>query len=162
MNTRESIRDDTIRYALIQNGSVIERTGLATTSPAGRYALESDFAELFVPGLSAEALEARIAAWQRTHLNAGALARIAIVRRGAAAGGDHQLVTFPNGEKRRMSAGPSSDLFRAVIEVFAPTFLAKSGVFTLSESGNKVVAGDDELARAIGLTRPSGVCQTLF
>lgn len=37
VNTRESIRDDTIRYALIQNGAVVERQGLATTSPAGRY-----------------------------------------------------------------------------------------------------------------------------
>lgn len=155
VNTRESIRDDTIRYALIQNGAVIERPGLATTSPAGRYALQNDFAELFVPGLSAEALEARILAWQNKHLNAGALARIAIVRRGAAAGGDHQLVTFPNGETRRMSAGPSSDISKAVVEVFAPTFLAKPGVITLSESGNKVVARDDELAKAIGLTIPA-------
>ena len=103
----------------------------------------------------AEALEARISAWQKKHLNAGALARIAIVRRGAAAGGDHQLVTFPNGETRRMSAGPSSDISKAVIEVFAPTFLVKPGVITLSESGNKVVARDDELARAIGLTIPA-------
>ncbi|MDP4540838.1 BsuBI/PstI family type II restriction endonuclease [Qipengyuania sp. DY56-A-20] len=155
VNTRESIRDDTIRYALIQNGAVIERPGLATTSPAGRYALQNDFAELLVPGLSAEALEARISAWQKKHLNAGALARIAIVRRGAAAGGDHQLVTFPNGETRRMTAGPSSDISKAVIEVFAPTFLVKPGVITLSESGNKVVARDDELARAIGLTIPA-------
>ena len=42
VNTRESIRDDTIRYALIQNGAVVERPGLSTTSPAGRYALREE------------------------------------------------------------------------------------------------------------------------
>lgn len=152
VNTRESIRDDTIRYALIENGAVLDKPGVAVTSPAGRYALQSDFADLLDPALSEAVLKAKIDAWQKKHLNAGALARIAIVRRGAAAGGDHQLVTFPNGETRRMSTGPSSDVSKAVIEVFAPTFLDKPGVITLSESGNKVVARDDELAKAIGLT----------
>ena len=154
-NTRESIRDDTIRYALIENGAVVEREGLATTSPAPRYALQADFADLFAPAQTEAALQTKVTAWHKKHLNAGALARIAIVRRGAAGGGDHQLVTFPNGETRRMSTGPSSDISKAVIEVFAPTFLEKPGVITLSESGNKVVARDDELAKAIGLTIPA-------
>jgi len=154
-NTRESIRDDTIRYALIENGAVVEREGLATTSPAPRYALQADFADLFAPAQTEAALLTKVAAWHKKHLNAGALARIAIVRRGAAGGGDHQLVTFPNGETRRMSTGPSSDISKAVIEVFAPTFLDNPGVITLSESGNKVVARDDDLAKAIGLTIPA-------
>ena len=154
-NTRESIRDDTIRYALIENGAVVEREGLATTSPAPRYALQVDFADLFAPVQTEAVLQTKVEAWHKKHLNAGALARIAIVRRGAAGGGDHQLVTFPNGETRRMSTGPSSDISKAVIEVFAPTFLDKPGVITLSESGNKVVARDDELAKAIGLTIPA-------
>lgn len=155
VNTRESIRDDTIRYALIQNGAVIERQGLATTSPAGRYALQADFADLLVPSLTQANLQAKVETWQKKHLNPGALARIAIVRRGVAGGGDHQMVTFPSGETRRMSSGPSSDISKAVIEVFAPTFLTNPGVITLSESGNKVVARDDELAKAIGLTIPA-------
>ena len=155
VNTRESIRDDTIRYALIQNGAVVERQGLATTSPAGRYALQSDFADLLAPSLKEATLLAQIDAWQAKYLNPGALARIAIVRRGATGGGDHLMVTFPNGETRRMLSGPSSDISKAVIEVFAPTFLANPGVITLSESGNKVVARDDELAKAIGLTIPA-------
>ena len=155
VNTRESIRDDTIRYALIENGAVLDKPRVAVTSPAGRYALQSEFADLLDPALSEAVLKAKIDAWQKRYLNAGALARIAIVRRGAAAGGDHQLVTFPNGETRRMSTGPSSDISKAVIEVFAPTFLDKPGVITLSESGNKVVARDDELAKAIGLTIPA-------
>jgi len=155
VNTRESIRDDTIRYALIQNGAVIERPGLSTTSPAGRYALQAEFAELLAPDLDEATFIAKAAAWRAKHLNAGALARIAIVRKGAAGGGEYELVTFPNGETRRMTTGPSADISKAVIEVFAPKFLQKPGVIALSESGNKVVARDDELAKAIGLTIPA-------
>lgn len=155
VNTRESIRDDTIRYALIQNGAVIERPGLSTTSPAGRYALQSDFATLLTPDLDEATFIAKAAAWRAKHLNAGALARIAIVRKGATGGGEYELVTFPNGETRRMTTGPSADISKAVIEVFAPKFLRKPGVIALSESGNKVVARDDELAKAIGLTIPA-------
>ncbi|SNB79816.1 BsuBI/PstI restriction endonuclease C-terminus [Arboricoccus pini] len=155
VNTRESIRDDTIRYALIQNGAVIERPGLSTTSPAGRYALQADFAALLAPDLDEATFIAKAAAWREKYLNAGALARIAIVRKGAAGGGEYELVTFPNGETRRMTTGASADISKAVIEVFAPKFLQKPGVIALSESGNKVVARDDELAKAIGLTIPA-------
>jgi len=154
VNTRESIRDDTIRYALLQNGAVIDRP-VATTSSAGRYALQAEFAELLSPDLDDATFRAKAAAWREKHLNAGALARIAIVRKGAAAGGTYELVTFPNGETRRMATGPSADISKAVIEVFATRFLQKPGVITLSESGNKVVARDDELAKAISLTIPA-------
>ena len=98
---------------------------------------------------------ARAAAWREKHLSAGALARIAIVRKGAASGGVFELVTFPNGETRRMTPGVSTDISKAVIEVFAKKFLEKPGVISLSESGNKVVARDDALAKAIGLTIPA-------
>jgi len=154
VNTRESIRDDTIRYALLQNGAVIDRP-VATTSSAGRYVLQAEFAELLSPDLDDATFRAKAAAWREKHLNAGALARIAIVRKGAAAGGTYELVTFPNGETRRMATGPSADISKAVIEVFATRFLQKPGVITLSESGNKVVARDDELAKAISLTIPA-------
>src|SRR5690606_20094975 len=70
VNTRESIRDDTIRYALIQNGAVIDRPGLSTTSPAGRYALQTDFADLLAPGLDEATFIAKAAAWRDKHLNA--------------------------------------------------------------------------------------------
>jgi hypothetical protein len=38
-----------------------------------------------------------------------------------------------------------------VIEVFAPSFLRQPAVVFVSESGNRVVSRDDELAKAIGL-----------
>lgn len=150
-NTREPIRDETLREGLVAIGAVTERTDLATTSSKPRYALKAGFAALFDPDLAGEVLQARIAAWQAEALNKGALARLAIVRRGAGVSADQVLVTFPNGETRRMKPGPSSEITKAVVEVFAPTFLADPAVLFLSESGNKVVARDDELARSIGL-----------
>lgn len=150
-NTREPIRDETLREGLVAIGAVIERTDLATTSSKPRYALKASFAALFDPALTGEALQARITAWQAEALNKGALARLAIVRRGAGVSADQVLVTFPNGETRRMKPGPSSEITKAVVEVFAPAFLTDPAVVFLSESGNKVVARDDELARSIGL-----------
>ena len=152
-NTREGIRDDTLREGLVAIGAVIERVGVPTTSSKPRYALTVDFADLFDPALEGAALADAIVSWQAKALNPGALARLAIVRRGAGrAGADQVLVTFPNGETRRMKPGPSSEITKAVVEVFAPTFLAEPAVVFLSESGNKVVERDDELARSIGLT----------
>jgi hypothetical protein len=150
-NTREPIRDETLREGLVAIGAVIERTDLPTTSSKPRYALKASFAALFDPALTGEALQARIAAWQAEALNKGALARLAIVRRGAGVSADQVLVTFPNGETRRMKPGPSSEITKAVVEVFAPAFLTAPAVVFLSESGNKVVARDDALARSIGL-----------
>ncbi len=150
-NTREPIRDETLREGLVAIGAVTERTDLATTSSKPRYALKANFASLFDPALTGEALQVGVAAWQAEALNKGALARLAIVRRGAGVSADQVLVTFPNGETRRMKPGPSSEITKAVVEVFAPAFLTDPAVVFLSESGNKVVARDDELARSIGL-----------
>ena len=151
VNTRESIRDDTIRAGFIANGAVIEREGLATTSPAPRYALTSSFAALFSHDLTEKNLQEAIEDWQQEHLTAGALARITMVREGAVASGRHVLVKFPSGETRQMAPGPSSDISKFVIEVFAPRFLEIPGVVLLSESRNKIVSRDDELATSIGL-----------
>ena len=149
-NTRESIRDDTLRMGLIANGAIIERQGLATTSPAPRYALQGGFAALFTPTLQDGALGTAIEAWQTTHLNSAALARITLLRRGAA-GGEPVLVRFPNDETRRLAPGPSSILSKAVIEEFAPRFLKQPALLWLSESATKVVERDDTLAKSIGL-----------
>ena len=150
-NTREPIRDETLREGLVAMGAVIERTDLPTTSSKPRYALRQDFADLFDPGLEGEALAAAIAAWSRAHLNPGALARIAIVRGGASQAQDQVLVHLPNGESHRMKPGPSSVITKAVIEAFAPRFLGNPTVLFVSESGAKVVARYDDMARKIGL-----------
>lgn len=151
-NTREPIRDETLREGLVRVGAVTEREGLPTTSPQPRYALSEEFARLFDPGVTGQALQARVEGWQAANLSMGALARVAIMRRGAVAREGRVLVTFPNGETRHMEPGPSSVISRAVVEEFAPRFLEQPGVIWLSESRNQVVARDDRLAQDIGLT----------
>ena len=151
-NTREPIRDETLREGLVRMGAVMEREGLPTTSPLPRYALSESFAKLFDPALIGGALPEAIEDWRKTHLSGGALARVAIMRQGAVAREGRVLVTFPSGETRHMEPGPSSVLSKAVVEEFAPRFLERPGVIWLSESRNKVVARDDRLAREIGLT----------
>lgn len=150
-NTREPIRDETLREGLVAVGAVFARTDLPTTSGKPRYALRPEFAALFDPSLDGGALETAIGAFQETRLSRSALARISILRAGAAAGASGVLVTFPNRETRQLAPGPSSIITQAVIEVFAKNFLDDPAVLWLSESGNKVVARDDELAAAIGL-----------
>lgn len=150
-NTREPIRDETLREGLIPTGAVKEREGLPTTSAKPRYAVTPVFGRLFDPDLSGDALDAAIQTWQEAHLSAGALARIALMRGQAVASDAGVLISFPSGETRRMVAGPSSDISKAVIEEFAPRFLEVPGVVFLSESANKIVTRDDQLARRIGL-----------
>ena len=150
-NSREPLRDETIRQGFINNNAVAERPGLPTTSGLPRYALKAGFVALFDPALRDNKLVEAIAAWQEANLSAAALARVALLRRGAVTTGEGVLVTFPNGETRRMAAGPSSTISKAVIEEFAKRFLRRPAVLWLSESGAKIVARDDELAASLKL-----------
>ena len=155
-NTREPIRDETLRGGLVRVGAVKEREGLPTTSPLPRYALLSDFAALFDPSLTGEDLKNSIGKWQEANLSKGALARVAILRRGEVSRKGRTLVAFPNGETRHMDPGPSSVISKAVVEEFAPRFMEKPAVIWLSESRSRVVARDDQLAQDIGLSIDPG------
>lgn len=150
-NSREPIRDETLRDGLVAIGAASRREDLPTTSGAPRYALILDFAALFAPELAGEALAQAIAAYQAKHLSKSALARISIMRSGAAGAATGVLVTFPNGETRKLAPGPSSSIAQAVIEQFAKRHLEQPAVLWLSESGNKIVLRDDRIAQAIGL-----------
>lgn len=150
-NSREPIRDETLRNGFISCRAVVEREGVPTTSSKPKYALDKDFAELFDDELTGEALSAAIAEWREAHLSKAALTRQRLVKQGAAMASDAISVTFPNGEVRSLAPGPSSVIAKAVIEIFAPRFLKKPAVLWLSESGNKVVARDESLANALGL-----------
>jgi hypothetical protein len=150
-NTREPIRDETLRDGLVAVGAVVRRSDVATTSGNPRYVLKREFAELFDPEITGVELETAVAAFQAKHLSKTALARVSIVLAGAAAGQSGVLVTFPNGTTRSLAPGPSSIISRAVIEVFAKLFLEHPAVLWLSESGSKVVMQDDKLANSLGL-----------
>lgn len=150
-NTREPIRDETLRDGLVAVGAVTRREDLPTTSGLPRYALTAPFAALFDPALDGAELDSSVAAYQQAHLSKGALARITILQAGAAAGQAGLLVRFPSGETRQLAPGPSSLIAKAVVEDFALRFLRQPAVLWLSESGNKVVLRDDALASRIGL-----------
>jgi hypothetical protein len=149
--TREPIRDETLKDSLVLMGAVITRAGIPTTSSKGRYALQSAFASLFDPALADEPLATAIAAWQEQHLSAGALARVRLQQRSALAAQSRVLITLPNGETRQMEPGPSSVITKAVVEVFAPRFMKNPAVLWISESGNKIIQRDEQLAQAVGL-----------
>jgi len=150
-NTREPIRDETIKNGLIPCNAIVERKGIPTTSSQPRYCLNKSFAALFDTDLDGETLQLAISNWQESHLNKAALARLRLLKSVATIADDAVVVTFPNGEKRTLAPGPSSVIAKAVIEVFAPNFLKTPAVLWLSESGNKVVARDEGLAQALGL-----------
>jgi hypothetical protein len=124
---------------------------LPTTSASPRYALKAEFAALFEPALEGTKLENAIARFQAQHLSKSALARISIIRAGAGKSTAGVLVTFPNGETRRLAPGPSSIISKAVIEDFLKRFLEHPAILWLSESGDKIIARDDLVASAIGL-----------
>lgn len=149
-NTREPIRDETLREGLVAVGAVTEDKDVPTTSGKPRYALKSDLAALFDPDLQDESLKAAILKWQEEHLNKGALARVSLMRLGAI-DKEGVKVHFPNGETRTLSYGPSSLISRSVIEVFAQQFLERPAVLWLSESSNKVAMQDLRMASTIGL-----------
>jgi hypothetical protein len=154
VDSREPIRDETLRDGLVPTGAVVVKPNVPTTSSIPRYALASSFVALFDPKLSGHALEKVVEDWRTENLSASALARIQILGRGAVATSHGVLVTFPSGETRKLIAGPSSIITKAVVEEFSKRFLAHAGVIFLSESGNKVIARDDALAKAIGLKIP--------
>lgn len=154
-NTREPIRDETLREGLLRTGAATARTDLPTTSAAPRYALSRSFAELFDPKSAGKRLTAAIASWQNENLSAGALARVRLVGKSTTRSVTGVMVTFPNGETRRLAQGPSSVITKAVVEELSKRFLQDPGVIFLSESGNKVVARDEALARDVGLTIPA-------
>lgn len=150
-DSREGVRDESLKKGLIPLRAVVKRTGIATTANVPTYALELEFSKLFDENLVREGLSAAIASWQNSHLSKTAVARQRLVRHGATVAMDAVTVTFPNGEIRNLAAGPSSIISKAVIEVFAPRFLKQPIVLWLSESGNKVVARDETLANEMGL-----------
>jgi hypothetical protein len=149
--TREPIRDETLRNGLIPLGVAGANESLATTSSKPRYFLYSHFVHLFDPNLKDEPLMKAINEWQEKYLSKSALTRISLGKITNTATENKILVTFPNGETRSLTQGPSSDITKAVIEEFAKRFLQNPIVLWISESGNKVADRDNKIASSIGL-----------
>ncbi len=159
-NTRESIRDDTLRYGLVAIGAVLVKSDVPTTSRKGRYVLHRDLAVLFDPGLDEAEFDAAAAAWRDKHLTRNALATVRVLQIAAAGAESKVPVALPNGEVRVMAPGLSSIITKAVVEVFAPRFLINPAVPWISESGKKVVEKDDKLLRILGIEiKPRSCCR---
>lgn len=150
-NSREPIRDETLRGGLVNVGAVIQRTGVPITSSHGIYALAKDFAALFDSKLTGKKLATAIENWQAAHLTPAARARITLIKKGFSASAKGVQVLFPNGSARVLSAGPSSVLSKAVVEEFAHRYLTNPAVLWLSESASKVQEQDVVIANALGL-----------
>lgn len=150
-NTRESIRDETLRDGLVPLGGVLTKPGIPPTSMKPRYALKKEFASLFNPNLTGFELLAAIEVWQKKNLTTGAIARVKILKEINLDSKHEVLVTFPNQETRKLSAGLSSQISKLVIEEFSKRFLNNPAVLWLSESGNKEPIRDVELAKKIGI-----------
>lgn len=150
-NTREPIRDETLRKGYMLVGAVVEDKSLPTTSPKPRYALAKDFAALFDSALVGPALTTAIEKWREAHLSGAARARLTIVRAGRAKDPGGITAKLPNGDTIRLASGESSKITKHVLEEFTRRFLSEPAVVWVSESGNKVVTRDDLLARSFNL-----------
>lgn len=148
-NTREPIRDETLREGLLQVGAVKQLSDVTTTSSKPRYFLQKEFALLFDPKLKDNELKLAIQDWQENYLSASALARIKLAGLSAKSSSNKVSIKFPDGEVKNVSPGPSSDISKAVIEVFANSFLREPVILWLSTSDTKV--SNNEMASSIGL-----------
>ena len=150
-NSRESIRDETLREGFVRLGVVKIKPDVVTTSSRPRYYLTKAFTALFDPKLIDDKLAKAIEHWQKENLSTSAQIRVKLASLGKSTDKHEVVVTFPNKETRLLSPGDSSEISKAVIEDFAHRFLENPGLLWLSTSGNKVVQRDQSLANAIGL-----------
>jgi hypothetical protein len=148
-DSREGIRDEAIR-ALMEVGAVSQRA-IPKQSAKGRYAMAADFAALFDPTLSAEEAKSAVAQWRHVHLSRAALARLAIL--GSAA---HETVTLPDGTTQGLVSGPSQQIIKAVIEVFAPRFLVEPAVLSYSDGSTTTTYVNDRLMARLRLGHKAG------
>ena len=151
-NTREPLRDEVIRQGLVPVNAMIERAGLPTTSPLGRYALQRGFAELLDPACKDQDFDVAVAAWRARNLSPAALARAALVRASASTAAANITVHFPSGPSIVLPPGPSQQIVKAVVEVFAPKFLGDPRVVWISDSASKRPFRDAPLEHALQIT----------
>jgi hypothetical protein len=149
-NTREPIRDETLREGLMRVGAV-KAIVVDTTSSKPRYYLQKNFAGLFDPDITGAELESSIAQWQAKSLTKSALTRISLAGHDLKNNDEKVWITFPNKNTRAVTPGTSAIISKAVIEVFAVEFLGAPVVLWLSTSSDKVVANDEKLASSIGI-----------
>ncbi|GAB3470019.1 BsuBI/PstI family type II restriction endonuclease [Kineococcus endophyticus] len=149
-NSRETLRDETFTRWL-DHGAIRERPGLPTSSSKPRWALASEFADLFAPTLTGPALEQTIEAWRSTHMDPGDRLRIATAQQRDQA--THAVrVTMPDGSTRTLEPGTASRILKGVVEQWAPARLHDPVVLTISEPSRKILVADAAVLTRLGLT----------
>ncbi len=151
-NSREPLRDEVIRQGLVPMNAVVERSGVPTTSPKGRYALTAAFSALFDPALHGPAFQAAADEWAKQFLSPAARARAALVRSSSATASGNITVQCPSGPSVVLPPGPSPTITKAVIEEFAPRFLGDPRVAWISDSASKQPFRDAPLESALQIT----------
>ena len=149
--SREPIRDDLIRARLVRMGLVGRKAAVATTSSSPIYFLRSAFARLFDSTLKADELESAIETWRSHHLAPATLQRMAIKATGILAAQGDLVIDMPDGARMRMTAGPSSNILKALIESYAPRWLDRPAVLWISVSDRQTHPYFVELAASAGL-----------
>jgi len=151
-NSREPLRDEVIRQGFVPMNALTEKSGVPTTSPLGRYALQAAFADLFKPNLTGAAFEAAAEAWRKVNLSPAALARAALVRASASTASANIVVNLPGGGSVVLPPGPSPTITKAVVEGFAPAFLGDPRVAWISDSASKTPFRDAPLEKVLQIT----------
>lgn len=148
-NSRETVRDETFRKWR-EAGAIRKRTGVPTSSPRPVWALEPSFADLFDPRLSGDQLQQQITTWREAHLSPAAKLKVAFANYEEASG-TAVKVTLPGGGVRTLEPGIASLILKGVIEEWAPARMARPVVVTISEPGDKLFTGDNDLLKYLGV-----------
>ncbi|MCO7219521.1 BsuBI/PstI family type II restriction endonuclease [Klenkia sp. PcliD-1-E] len=149
-NTRETLRDETWpKWA--EYGAARRRRDIPTTSSLARWALNSEFADLFDPALDNEDLAAAVQAWRSSHMEAGD--RLRIAHQDDLAGATSRVpVTIPGHGVRYLEPGDASAILKGVVEEWAPRRLGSPMVVAISEPGAKVWVVDAARMAAVGIS----------
>lgn len=149
--SREPIRDDLMRNQLLRLGIMQKRPGYATTASVPINYLSADFAALFDTTLAGDQLVATIDAWRARHLDLATQQRMALKAQGISAKDGDLLIELPDGTRIRITAGPSSEIAKGLIEQFATRHLENPALLWLSASDKKAYPHYVELSATVGL-----------
>lgn len=149
--SREPIRDDLMRNQLLRLGIMQKQPGHATTASSPINYLSADFAALFDPALTGDTLTATVGAWRAQHLDKATQQRMALKAQGIHAKDGDLLIDMPDGTRIRITAGPSSEIAKALIEQFATRHLENPALLWLSASDKKAIPQFVEMSASVGL-----------
>jgi BsuBI/PstI restriction endonuclease domain/BsuBI/PstI restriction endonuclease HTH domain len=149
--SREPIRDDLMRNQLLRLGIMRKRSGYAPTASTPINFLSADFAALFDPALSGDQFAAVAGAWRVHHLDKATQQRMALKAQGLQAKTGDLLIDMPDGARIRITAGPSSEITKGLIEEFSGRHLENPAVLWLSASDKKAYPQFVEICQTVGL-----------